>query len=223
MSTEVEKSSESVHAIALPVVLASVITGSCTTADWLSPEVDLLLTPWLGSAMLTLVGLSGLIYLAFSGVRPRGWLVAVFGLLLDWLLTALLLLPAQDYDAASPFGFWPYVLGTVATFLAGAAVGFMLFFAPFRFGFAIVFLDCLIAGLFGFLSPQSLSLRLISRVAAAFGAAGLGAIVGSNLFLTLRDRSLLGRSITTLMGQIAVAGIGGVVTALFMKYVGFTN
>jgi len=152
-------------------------------------------------------------------IRWRGWLIVALGLAIDWSLTTLFLWRVREAAIANPLGPWLYILGSLATFCGGMVVGYLVFLAPLRFGFGMVSLDLFATALAGIVAPQPLSLMLISRIVVAFMSAGFGALVGKSMFVGLvRDRSTLGRCIGMTLLQILVAGLGGVVTVILLRY-----
>ena len=223
------KDNDPLHAFAVPVLFAS-SCGSSTAADWKTADganrsaaaVTSLLAaagPWAGSVLLGVVGAIGVVYLVRRVNVRRVWPIVVLGVLADWLLTGLFLLPLQQYVVLNPLGPWPYFLGSFATFASGMLMGVLASRAPLTFGCGIVSVDLLVAGLAGVVNPQALTLRLISRIVVAFSAAGFGALVGRNIAISLvRDREHVGRFVAMTVAQIAIAGIGGAATIALLEY-----
>jgi ATP/ADP translocase len=125
--------------VALPL-----LCGSCTTGNWRTgvsetgeaaislPSVLAPVAPWSGSLVMGLVGIVGVWYLASRMIRRRGWLVVGLCLCIDWLLTTLFVWQVRDAALTNPLGLWPYVLGALATFIAGMVAGYLVSPAPLR-------------------------------------------------------------------------------------------
>jgi|RhiMetdeSRZDD1v2_1073273.scaffolds.fasta_scaffold190704_2 hypothetical protein len=203
-----------------PFVLAALF-GSAATADWMPTPGSAALVTWLGSAVAGLVGTAGILFAFRRVTLSGGWTLVAFGVVLDWLLTLLLIIPVKQYGITDPLGPWPYVLGSLATFIAGAAMGLLAPRAPLTFASAMVSVDLLVTGAVGILQPQALTARFLSRIVVAYTSACLGAIVGRNALLAfMTDRNSVGRFLATTILQIATAGVGGAVTVFLLKYVG---
>jgi len=175
--------------------------------------------PSAGSALMGAIGVIGMVYLLFALKSWRSWGIVVVGYLLDFLFTLVLVWPVHKSVGTDPLALWPYVLGTVATLLAGMVVGLMAYGAPLRHTSGIVSIDFLLAGIEGFFLPQALTWTLVSRVVAAYCAAGLGALIGQYArFALTEDRTALGKFLGTTLMSCLTATVAGVLAVLALTY-----
>lgn len=209
--------SQSMAVLPTMVILFNSISGGAgTVAEWKLKD-PLVSSPWVGALFLCLVGFMGLTFLSFSLRTWRSWGIIMWGYLLDFFLSTILFWHILDVAVADPLALWPYLLGTVATFIAAMIVGILEPRAPFRHGLGIVFVDLALSGVICFLVPNPLTLALISRVVAACGAACMGAAVGKYVRSVLRKESGAMRELArAIVIECIAATTSGLILAFFI-------
>ncbi|MDD5064845.1 MAG: hypothetical protein PHQ35_08845 [Phycisphaerae bacterium] len=172
-----------------------------------------------GSVLMGVLGVIGLVVLVFS-LRPlRLWWIVAVGYLFDIILTCALLWPIREMAISNPLALWPYILGTLTTFLSGFVVGLLAPKAPMRLASGIVSVDFVLSGVAGILLPQTLTWTLASRIIAAYCAVGVGALIGNSArYVISKDHSALGCFLGVVLKECVTATIGGILAVFFLKF-----
>jgi hypothetical protein len=182
---------------------------------------ELLSLPFMGSLLVGVLGAITAICVIGSVRKWRGLAVMLLGYILDCSLSLAFFWLIRDIVITDPMSFWPFVLGALATFLAGIAVGIMAAQAPIRHALGLVALDFLIVAAVGFASPMVLSWNVASRIPVAYGCAILGAIIGQYIWLVTRtDRLSIGKFLGTSFWTLLTAVAGGLLTQYIFEYIG---
>ncbi|MEW5958730.1 MAG: hypothetical protein AB1801_13440 [Chloroflexota bacterium] len=211
---------EKYYDLSLLVVLA-ILAGGGTTTEWKISDLSTIFPfPSAGSILMGVIGVLSVVYLLVAYRRSLRWRIVIVGFLIDFLLTAILTWPVRELVIADPLlGLWPYVLGTLATFLAAIAVGFMMPKAPLPHAFGFVSIDLVFTGITGFFLPQALTWALISRIFVAYSAAGMGALIGKYAhFVMKEDRNALGKFLGTFLVECTTAIIAGIVAVIILEH-----
>lgn len=196
-------------------------TGAGTAGQWSLGDLTTIFSQtWAGSVLLFAVGAAGI--LACYGV-PRATArlslkIILIGLIADQILTLILVWPVRESIGTNLFGIWPYVLGTMATFLAGGIVGGLAERGPIRHACAVASLDFLFAGAIGFMAPYVLTWALVFRIAAGYCAVSLGAAIGRYARLEWKDPAVRREFFQKATIGCIAAVIGGFVTVLLKEY-----
>lgn len=197
-------------------LIGGAVAGAGTASEWLLGNLSAIMpTSWAGSALMGAVGGFGIAFLLFTLRTWRSWRIVIVGLSLDMVLSGLFVLPLIGLGISDALSLWPYLLGTVATFLAGIAVGYLAPKAPLRHAIGIVLLDFLLAGLIGFFVPFAATWTLVSRIIAALCAVSVGGAIGQYAYFAIKkDPNELGRFLGRTCLAVFTSAAGGVVTWL---------
>lgn len=208
---------------AVPILLAFG-SGTTTAANWLTSaaasvagKTNLVPGPASGSILVGTIGGVGLAYfLTKKMIVKRGWVVILLAWLLDTLLSALIHLKHLPSLIVDPLGFWPYVLGSLATFCVGTLVGALFPRTPLRYALAFVFVDFVVTGVMAVWWSYTLAWDLITRIGAACLAAAIGALLGAHIVNAVRVDPLtaIRKAVIRFLAVIATAVIGAVVAIL---------
>lgn len=221
MSTN-QKGKGTLHGMAFMPLVAAFGSGATTAGNWLASaaakvagKTSLVPGAASGSILVGTIGGVGLAYfLTKKMIDKRGWLVVLLAWFLDTVLSALLQLKNLPSMLVNPLGFWPYVLGSLATFCVGTLVGALFPRTPLRYALAFVFVDFVIVGITAIWTSYTLAWDLITRVGAACLAAAVGALLGAHIANAVRadPSTAIRKSVIGFLGVIVTAVIGALVT-----------
>lgn len=196
-------------------------TGIGTAGQWsLSNLARIFPQAWAGSALLFFVGMAVVIACfrlprAFTSFSLK---IALIGLVVDQVLTLVLVWPVQQSAGVDYLGVWPYVLGTVATLIAGMVVGTLAVRSPLRHACVVASFDFLLAGASIFVIPYELTWTLVSRIVAGYCAVCLGALIGRYARSGWNDAALRREFFQKTTIACITAVLGAFVTIFLKEY-----
>lgn len=176
-------------------------TGSSVVSQWKSSSVFVFLvgSP-MGSIFLGLTGVLGLAYLYYfrSFRSGRLWGIALIGFVIDFILTILAVYGIPSEILVGPLAPVPFVVGSLATLVAGVFVGIVARKDFVKCVLAMVLLDFFVTGL---ITTFPVSLELVSRMCVGFFSALLGGYLG-RYYDKEHSIKYIGNTLTTLLVTI---------------------